>query len=499
MIYTIQSKLVRPMLAALALATSGLTGAYLAHRPAVPVARLTATAGTVYTIQSRLSEIDWNKLQPGDTVQIPWRSTPYAERVVIGARGTADQWINVVGLPGPNGERPVITGENATTDPQFALGYPPLEAQGLVSVWKTLATGNTVPGYVEIKNLEIRGAKTGSSFTGADGTKKQWSAASGIYALSFDHLKITGCIVTDCDQGIFTGDSQPCNDITIDGNTITGNGVVGSDQYHNTYVQCAGATYTGNRYGPLRPGANGGALKDRSADVLIDGNTIEASARCIDLSGWQNETALRAARPNATRSQILNNILINRSCVDLVYVEGRVAPDGTGDRVQFGNNTVVVRIDQSKLYYNRLFRSEYSAIAQFAASGNLLDFAPATAGASPPDCRVFDSLGTLTLGPNWSRGPVVNLPAGTTPPTVGNIAPGYTNESVGDYSLVPGAAATGFGATSAPVPLPPTPTPDPTPKPVPVPVPVPLSIVKTERVLRVTLSDGRVLYTPETP
>lgn len=42
----------------------------------------------IYTIANRLGEIDWKALQPGDEVRIPWRSAPYAERVVFSARGT---------------------------------------------------------------------------------------------------------------------------------------------------------------------------------------------------------------------------------------------------------------------------------------------------------------------------------------------------------------------------------------------------------------------------
>ena len=55
-----------------------------------------------------------------------------------------------------------------------------------------------------------------------------------------------------------------------------------------------------------------------------------------------------------------------------------------------------------------------------------------------------------------------------------------------------------LASSTAPLPPPPPPVPPPVP-PAPTPVPAPLSIVKTERVLRVTLSDGSVLYTPENP
>jgi len=56
-------------------------------------------------------------LQPGDTVRIHYRSTPYQEKWVICRQGTAAQPITFAGVPGPNGELPIIEGNGATTAP----------------------------------------------------------------------------------------------------------------------------------------------------------------------------------------------------------------------------------------------------------------------------------------------------------------------------------------------------------------------------------------------
>jgi len=60
------------------------------------------------------SAVPWESLQPGDVVQIQWRSTPYTDKWVICRQGTAAAPIVVRGVVGPNGERPIIEGSGAT-------------------------------------------------------------------------------------------------------------------------------------------------------------------------------------------------------------------------------------------------------------------------------------------------------------------------------------------------------------------------------------------------
>ena len=364
----------------------------------------------IHTIANRLGEINWAALQPGDDVRIPWRAEPYRERLVVPCRGSESAWIRIVGVPGPNGELPIIDGENAVTDPQFAFSYPPLEPSGLVTVWRTLQSGSVVPGYLHFENLEVRGAYVGRSFTGADGIVKQWGPASGFYVVSVNGLTVKNCKIHDNGQGVFTHDGHTNTGILIEGNQIFGNGHVGSWLEHGTYIQSAGVTYRGNIYGDNRPGSNGGALKDRSADVLIEGNTIHDATRTIDLSGWQNEIAERAGWPNAGRAIIRNNALKMSSmsggdigAVSVMYFEG-----GRGNAaVQFDDNTIEVRRDQQTFWWLALLHNEYSLPITFTQSGNTADIYPATATGNLVELRSgFDQPGiTVNLHPNGGPSP----------------------------------------------------------------------------------------------
>ena len=59
------------------------------------------------------------------------RSTPYNEKWVINAQGNPGNWIEVIGIPGSNGEKPIIDGNGATT--RLSLDYWN-EARGVIKI-----------------------------------------------------------------------------------------------------------------------------------------------------------------------------------------------------------------------------------------------------------------------------------------------------------------------------------------------------------------------------
>ena len=57
---------------------------------------------------STISQVPWESLLPGDRVLIHWRADPYKEKWVLCRRGTEQDPITVSGVPGPEGQLPVI-------------------------------------------------------------------------------------------------------------------------------------------------------------------------------------------------------------------------------------------------------------------------------------------------------------------------------------------------------------------------------------------------------
>src|SRR5919106_6748753 len=91
-------------------------------------------AAAVYEVgpgkpHTTIGSVPWANLNAGDTVLIYYRSTPYKEKWVICRQGTASSPIIVRGVPGSNGELPVIDGNGAVTAP--GLNYWS-EARGII-------------------------------------------------------------------------------------------------------------------------------------------------------------------------------------------------------------------------------------------------------------------------------------------------------------------------------------------------------------------------------
>src|SRR5437016_1783597 len=85
-----------------------------------------------------IGAVPWNNLTAGDTVRIHWRSPAqggdYHEKINLSGQGTADSPIQILGVPGPNDERPVINGANATTGPNNTTAYLGHQTRGLITL-----------------------------------------------------------------------------------------------------------------------------------------------------------------------------------------------------------------------------------------------------------------------------------------------------------------------------------------------------------------------------
>jgi len=429
------------------------------------VAAVTASAGTggprTYDIGpgrplSRLADLDWSRLGPGDTVNIHSKPGGYHELLQIAGRGTADAWITVNGVPDPvTGDLPIIDGRDAVLDPQFRNHWAGLHGYGgvVVGTRPGYASGYK-PGYVAIRGLEIRGCASGNSFIDVDGTRRGYgNVGAGVYLERCDHVTVAGCVIHDNGEGIFgAGQStfdRLMTDIVVDSNHIFGNGNVGSEREHNTYIEAIGTLYQFNRYGPLRPGALGAGLKDRSTGTVIRGNWIEGGLHQLQIPEAQNQADLAVALPQYRTTIVQGNTL--------------VAPPGNGaSLIWFGgdqglpawyrkgvlyvdHNTLVARSNQSQ---------NYKTAAIVAASGgeaidarnNIIASIPDTSGAVAADLGLVGSDNHAFFGPTWvtpgwfattvGSYAFSGLLDGTGQFMVGSsVNPGFVDIAAGDYRL----------------------------------------------------------------
>src|SRR5262245_46473592 len=136
-----------------------------------------------------IGAVPWNHLAAGDVVRIHWRSPAqggdYHEKINLSGQGTADAPIQILGVPGPNGELPVINGANATTGNDSSTAYLGHQARGLI----TLSRNSTAQDFnfykplnIVIDGLEVENANPQYSFTNSAGAVTQYAQnAAGIY------------------------------------------------------------------------------------------------------------------------------------------------------------------------------------------------------------------------------------------------------------------------------------------------------------------------------
>ncbi len=385
---------------------------------------------------TNIGDAPWATLTPGDRVLIHWRAEPYKEKWVINRRGTAEAWITVRGVPGPEGQLPVIDGRDAETATGLNFWN---EERGVIKVGGSNIPPDGLPAYIRIENLEIRSGRPPYTFTNDSGGTSSYSDnAASIYVEKAEHLVVRDCVIHDSGNGIFAGsfDGQS-QDLLIEANHLFGNGNIGSAFHHNTYTEASGIVYQYNRFGALRSGADGNNLKDRSAGLVVRYNWIEDGNRQLDLV--EGGVAV-ATHPDYGETFVYGNVLIESDGQGNSQVAHYGGDGGDSDlyrkgTLYFYNNTVVsTRSGNTTLL--RLSTQDESAdvrnnVLYTTAAGNRL--------------AMLDASGDLTLRHNWTKPGWVDSHSGLTGTIdddgsgVTGSAPGFVDEATQNFRPAEGA------------------------------------------------------------
>ena len=394
---------------------------------------------------ANIGDVPWESLQPGDTVLIHWRSTPYKEKWVICLQGAASAPITVRGVPGPGGELPVIDGAGATT--RLALDYWS-ETRGVIKIGGASVPADATPRYITIENLDIRSARTPYTFTDDAGAAQSYADnASSIFVEKGENITVRNCIIRDSGNGFFvaSSDALASRDILVEGCYIYDNGIDSSGFHHNNYTAALGITFQYNRFGPLRAGCPGNNLKDRSAGLVVRYNWIEGGNRQLDLVDGEDSSTIRND-PRYRQTFVYGNILIepdaagNRQMTHYGGDGANTANYRKGTLYFYQNTVVSTRTDRTTLF--RLSTNEERCDARnnifyVSAAGNTLS--------------LLDVSGVLDLGRNWFKpgwavsfgtfGGVVNND-GT---SVQTASPGFAGEAAQNYYLASGSVSVNAG------------------------------------------------------
>lgn len=286
-----------------------------------------AGKGTTYDVGpsqklQNLSDVPWESLDEGDRVRIAWRPTSYREKILVSGRGTPAQPIRICGVRGPKGQLPVIDGEGATTRTSMRMKFPN-EARGVLTfAMRAGQHWGAKPAHVLVEGLELRGAHPGPDdkpreFTNALGKRERFSRnGASIFIERGEHITVRGCTLTDSAYGFFVasaGDEATLSrSIVLERSHVHGNGLEGHEGRHNAYTEASGIVFQFNHFGPLRPGAPGNNIKDRSAGTVVRYNWIEGGAHMIDLVEPEESAPVMLKEPNFLRTYVYGNVLVNR-------------------------------------------------------------------------------------------------------------------------------------------------------------------------------------------
>lgn len=297
------------------------------------------SVGTDYAVgpgkkYEKIGDVPLENLKAGDTVRIHYRPEPYREKIMIGGVGRADAPIRVCGVKGPNGELPILDGENATTRPSLIFPFDGHQVRGLVIVgWKRSDPWTTGPEHIVIEGLELRNASPPYKFTDKSGATAEYTqVAAGVFVQRGKHITIRGNVVHDNGNGLFVGSAgsvELTEDVLIEGNYVYNNGSDKDYYHHNVYNEASGVVYQFNHFGPPKAGPKGilGAnIKERSAGVVIRYNWIEDGAHIIDLVDSQEARDPNLKAESFHESWVYGNVIVR-------------GPTASGSMIHYGGDS----------------------------------------------------------------------------------------------------------------------------------------------------------------
>ncbi len=411
--------------------------------------------GTVYEVgQSKaytsLHHVPWGKLMPGDKVLIYWKKEPYREKFALSRMGTKDAPIVVSGVPGPEGQLPVLDGKGATVVPEYSF---PNDNRCVIKVGSARFEGSQSArnvGHIIIENLEIRSAHEDHTYFD-QGTEKKYSKnATSIYVEYADNIIIRNNVFTDCGNGLFT--TSNCNNVLVEGNYLYDNGVLNSIYEHNVYMAGNGLVFQYNYFGPLKKGSRsiGNNIKTRGAGEVIRYNFIEGGNRALDLV----DGGSFVDNPAYHETHVYGNILVDigqGTNPAMVHYGGDSGNFGRYRRgtLYFYNNTVINRRPEGS---NQAVFQLDKIDQKVDARNNIFYFTSENAYLKGSSNGKFEFNNNWTVT-HWKLGREESESAETKVSIQGMItgkSPGFVNMDDHDFRLAPGSACINAGTSLHP-------------------------------------------------
>ncbi len=409
-----------------------------------------------------LASVPWHAVGAGSTVRLHWRAEPYREKILLSGRGTDTDPVRLVGVAGPNGERPILDGDGATTSAAFDYANAATASRSLIAISRRASQSSShKPGEIEIEGLELRHANRTRSFTTAAGVVTAYHhSAAAIRIEGAEHVRIRDCVIHDNGNGIVSlsddAEATVTRDVLIEANDISNNGTTNDQNGANVSLEAVGVVLQHNRLGSPLLGSGGSNAKgpnvrDRSASTLMRYNWIEGGGFLLDLVESTESGIIRgdAGYGDAiVYGNVLRHAYPDGSTLIRFGGDSGVASMYRTGTLHFFHNTVTMHATQALQYYVRLFR--FANGDQTADVRNNIFYR--TPGAGMATIQFLYGPGSASLGRNWiSSGWLAN---GSVTYAVDDVLtgsdPGFVAAAAGDLHLTQQAAARDFGGVLSP-------------------------------------------------
>lgn len=334
--------------------------------------------------------VPWGALVAGDSVNIFYQSAPYKYKIGLRGQGTQESPITVNGVTDANGNRPILDfsaaqtalGSNmGGTNNVFNPDYPEY-GEGLGGIVIKRGTkdekGVYQPKWIQLKNLQVQGARNGSTYkTWFYGGTGIYNASAGVYIVVGEDFLLENLVVTNNGFGIFTQSkdgvaSETCKRVIIRNCKIYGNGVVDSFLEHGIYNQGISPIVEYCYLGTNRPGSTGSSYKSRASGEIFRYNWVVSHARTMDFVHSEDSVEGVSAQTDYPVLHVYGNVIVNDDTAGgASYAPIHFGGDNLGEdaatgplknpllpyrnKMYFYNNTYFCRVDQASSLYTFLF------------------------------------------------------------------------------------------------------------------------------------------------
>ena len=374
--------------------------------------------GQTYT---NLGTVPWTGLQPGDTVNIHYQPGGYHEVVLLCNSGTANLPITINGRPDPvTGALPVIDGNNAVTATNVPWSDSSLNTQGVLVVAPDASQPyGYIPSWIVIQNLEVQNADPANTVTRSDGVAAPFDITAGaIYAEFARHFIVQGCVLNNSANGLFCGSEnddvhEVSADVLVQNCWIHDNGFAGNYNGNDLTTECEGIRVQYCLIGPLRPGADGDLMTDRSSGTVLAYNEFVVDGPAFWLANTENGVGVIDADPAYHTNFVYGNVFFNPTnstteelfLYDALYFQNSPR-NGT---LFFYNNTVVNQASSGERYNTSLFTLPDEQTSQawnlhdtVDCRNNIFANVAPNGGSGTGGMTLLNSdSGTINLGTNW--------------------------------------------------------------------------------------------------